>query len=169
MKSFDANTADKTALLLLLMLRYTLFLVVFVSRCCSDHAERNNRRKTHVVQNRKDVLEAFASLVVGAYERNKPVAPECVVKASREWTETDDWKEKFTGLFEATGNDSDEMTPKQVYKIAKDNGILASENKMSRMMTQMGFTTTPTTRRGRKVRYYKGVKEMDDNRGWVGY
>ncbi|CAL6299727.1 unnamed protein product [Bathycoccus prasinos] len=43
---------------------------------------------------RKDVLEAFASLVVGAYERNKPVAPECVVKASREWTETDDWKER---------------------------------------------------------------------------
>ena len=118
---------------------------------------------------RKDVLEAFASLVVGAYERNKPVAPECVVKASREWTETDDWKEKFTGLFEATGNDSDEMTPKQVYKIAKDNGILASENKMSRMMTQMGFTTTPTTRRGRKVRYYKGVKEMDDSKGCVGY
>ena len=35
------------------MLRYTLFLVVFVSRCCSDHAERNNRRKTLVVQNRR--------------------------------------------------------------------------------------------------------------------
>jgi len=52
-KSFDANTADKTALLLLLMLRYTLFLVVFVSRCCSDHAERNNRTKTLVVQNRR--------------------------------------------------------------------------------------------------------------------
>jgi phage/plasmid-associated DNA primase len=118
---------------------------------------------------RKDVLEAFASLVVGAYERNKPVAPECVVKASREWTETDDWKEKFTGLFEATGNDSDEMTPKEVYKIAKDNGILASENKMSRMMTQIGFTTTSITRRGKRVRYYKGVKEMDDSRGWGGY
>ncbi|CAL6391797.1 unnamed protein product [Bathycoccus prasinos] len=118
---------------------------------------------------RKDVLEAFASLVVGAYERNKPVAPECVVKASREWTETDDWKEKFTGLFEATGNDGDEMTPKEVYKIAKDNGILASENKMSRMMTQIGFTTTSITRRGKRVRYYKGVKEMDDSRGWVGY
>ncbi|CAL6353859.1 unnamed protein product [Bathycoccus prasinos] len=118
---------------------------------------------------RKDVLEAFASLVVGAYERNKPVAPECVVKASREWTETDDWKEKFTGLFEATGNDGDEMAPKEVYKIAKDNGILASENKMSRMMTQIGFTTTSITRRGKRVRYYKGVKEMDDSRGWVGY
>ncbi|CAL6408674.1 unnamed protein product [Bathycoccus prasinos] len=118
---------------------------------------------------RKDVLEAFASFVVGAYERNKPVAPECVVKASREWTETDDWKEKFTGLFEATGNDGDEMAPKEVYKIAKDNGILASENKMSRMMTQIGFTTTSITRRGKRVRYYKGVKEMDDSRGWVGY
>ena len=25
------------------------------------------------------------------------------------------------------------------------------------------------TRRGKRVRYYKGVKEMDDSRGWVGY
>ena len=53
--------------------------------------------------------------------------------------------------------------------ITKDNGILASENKMSRMMTQIGFTTTSITRRGKRVRYYKGVKEMDDSRGWVGY
>ena len=118
---------------------------------------------------RKDVLEAFASLVVGAYERNKPVAPECVVKASREWTETDDWKERFTGLFEATGNDSDEMTPKEVYKIAKNNGILASENKMSRMMTQIGFTTNIVKRRGKCIRNFKGIKEVDDSRGWVGY
>ncbi len=89
---------------------------------------------------------------MGAYERNKPVAPECVVKASREWTETDDWKEKFTGLFEATGNVSDEMTPKAVYKIAKDNGILASENKMSRIMTQIGFRTTSITQKLKKVK-----------------
>ncbi|CAL6440421.1 unnamed protein product [Bathycoccus prasinos] len=147
---------------------------IWKANCTRNRKKNKNVRKADPTLKsewlkRKDVLEAFASLVVGAYERNKPVAPECVVKASREWTETDDWKEKFTGLFEATGNDGDEMAPKEVYKIAKDNGILASENKMSRMMTQIGFTTTSITRRGKRVRYYKGVKEMDDSRGWVGY
>jgi D-alanyl-lipoteichoic acid acyltransferase DltB (MBOAT superfamily) len=62
-----------------------------------------------------------------------------------------------------------QLKDKNQKQITKDNGILASENKMSRMMTQIGFATNIVKRRGKCIRYFKGIKEVDDSRGWVGY
>ena len=43
----------------------------------------------------KELLEAFASLVVKAHENEQPVAHECVMAESKEWTANDDISERF--------------------------------------------------------------------------
>ena len=108
---------------------------------------------------REHVLEAYASLVVKAYEEEEPVAPVRVVEESREWTASDNIGDKFGELFEATGNEHDTLTPIDVAKIAGKNGILASLKRLGRMMRTLGFTTTSTTRNRKKVRLYVGVRE----------
>ena len=118
---------------------------------------------------RKDVLEAYASLVVKAYGKKEPVAPTRVIEESREWTASDNIGEKFGELFEATGNDYDTLTPTDVAKIARDNGVLASSKKLGVMMTKLGFTSKPTYEGGKTVRLYKGVKEVERKRdGFTG-
>ena len=111
---------------------------------------------------RKDVLEAYASLVVKAYEKEEPVAPNRVIEESREWTVSNNDSDKFGELFEATGNEYDTLTPKDVAKIAEKNGILASPKRLGERMKMLGFTSTSTTRNGKKVRLYKGVREVVD-------
>ena len=108
---------------------------------------------------RKDVLEAYASLVVKAYEEEEPTAPARVIEESLEWTASDNIGEKFRELFEATGNEHDTLTPIDVAKIAGKNGILAGLERLGRMMRTLGFTTTSTTRNRKKVRLYVGVRE----------
>ena len=108
---------------------------------------------------REHVLEAYASLVVKAYELEEPVAPARVIEESLEWTASDNIGEKFRELFEATGNEHDTLTPIDVAKIAGKNGILASLKRLGRMMRTLGFTTTSTTRNRKKVRLYVGVRE----------
>ena len=118
---------------------------------------------------RKDVLEAYASLVVKAYEKEEPVAPARVIEESREWTAEDNIGEKFSQLFEATGNEYDTLTPTDVAKIARDNGVLASSNKLGRMMRTLGFTSQMTKEGGKSVRLYKGVREVERRReGFTG-
>ena len=95
---------------------------------------------------RKDVLEAYASLVVKAQEEEEPTAPARVIEESREWTAEDNLGEKFSQLFEATGNEYDTLTPTDVAKIARDNGVLASSKKLGVMMTKLGFTSKPQSR-----------------------
>jgi hypothetical protein len=112
---------------------------------------------------RKDVLEAYASLVVKAYEKEEPVAPNRVIEESREWTVSNNDSDKFGELFEATGNEYDTLTPKDVAKIAEKNGILASPKRLGERMKMLGFTSTSTTRNGKKVRLYKGVREVVDS------
>jgi hypothetical protein len=70
--------------------------------------------------------------------------------------------DKFGELFEATGNEYDTLTPKDVAKIATKNGILASPKRLGGYMRTLGFTTTSTTRSGKKVRLYMGVREACD-------
>ena len=111
---------------------------------------------------RKDVLEAYASLVVKAYEEEEPIAPARVIEESREWTEDDNIGERFAQLFEATGNEHDTLTPKDVKRIAETNGILASPNKLGRMMRTLGFTSENTKRGDKTIRLYKGVREVVD-------
>ena len=111
---------------------------------------------------RKDVLEAYASLVVKAYGKEEPVAPTRVIEESREWTASDNVEEQFAELFEATGNEHDTLTPKDVAKIARKSGILASPKRLGGYMRTLGFTTTSTTRSGKKVRLYVGVREAVD-------
>ena len=118
---------------------------------------------------RKEVLEAYASLVVKAYEEEEPTAPARVIEESREWTASDNIGEKFGELFEATGNDYDTLTPTDVAKIARDNGVLTSSNKLGRMMRTLGFTSQMTKEGGKSVRLYKGVREVERRReGFTG-
>ena len=111
---------------------------------------------------REHVLEAYASLVVKAYEEEEPVAPVRVVEESREWTASDNIGDKFGELFEATGNEHDTLTPTDVTKIAGKSGILASPKRLGGMMRTLGFTSTPTKLGGKTVRLYKGVREAYD-------
>ena len=112
---------------------------------------------------REHVLEAYASLAVKAYELEEPVAPSRIIEESLEWTASDNIGEKFRELFEATGNEYDTLTPKDVAKIAQKNGILASPKRLGERMKMLGFTSTSTTRNGKKVRLYKGVREVVDS------
>jgi hypothetical protein len=50
-----------------------------------------------------------------------------------------------------------------VAKIAENKGILASPKKLGERMKMLGFTSTSTTRNGKKVRLYKGVREVVDS------
>ena len=111
---------------------------------------------------REHVLEAYASLAVKAYELEEPVAPSRIIEESLEWTASDNIGEKFRELFEATGNEHDTLTPKDVAKIARKSGILASPKRLGGYMRTLGFSTTSTTRNGRKVRLYVGVREAVD-------
>ena len=110
---------------------------------------------------REHVLEAYASLAVKAYELEEPVAPSRIIEESLEWTASDNIGEKFGELFEATGNEHDTLTPKDVARIARKNGILASSNRLGRMMRTQGFTSQMTKEEGKSVRLYKGVKEVE--------
>ena len=47
-------------------------------------------------------------------------------------------------------------------KIARKSGILASPKRLGGYMRTLGFTTTSTTRSGKKVRLYVGVREAVD-------
>ena len=69
------------------------------------------------------MLEAFASLVVNAYENGEPIAPECVMRDSKEWTDFDDVKNRLLGLFESTGDERDTMTPKAIHQVSHMNGV----------------------------------------------
>ena len=75
---------------------------------------------------------------------------------------SDNIGEKFGELFEATGNEHDTLTPKDVAKIARKSGILASPKRLGGYMRTLGFTTTSTTRSGKRVRLYMGVREACD-------
>ena len=116
---------------------------------------------------REHVLEAYASLAVKAYELEEPVAPARVIEESLEWTASDNIGEKFGELFEATGNEHDTLTPKDVAKIARKSGILASPKRLGGYMRTLGFTTTSTTRNRKKVRLYVGVREAVERRSIV--
>ena len=135
---------------------------LYESKKLNPNVRKADTNLKSVWMKRKDVLEAYASLVVKAYEEEEPVAPARVIEESREWTASDNIGEKFGELFEATGNEHDTLTPKDVAKIARKSGILASPKRLGGYMRTLGFTTTSTTRNGRKVRLYVGVREAVD-------
>ena len=135
---------------------------LYESKKLNPNVRKADTNLKSVWMKRKDVLEAYASLVVKAYEEEEPVAPARVIEESREWTASDNIGEKFGELFEATGNEYDTLTPKDVAKIATKNGILASPKRLGGYMRTLGFTTTSTTRSGKKVRLYVGVREAVD-------
>ena len=135
---------------------------LYESQKKNPNVRRADTNLKSVWMKRKDVLEAYASLVVKAYEEEEPVAPVRVVEESREWTASDNIGDKFGELFEATGNEHDTLTPTDVTKIAGKCGILASPKRLGGMMRTLGFTSTPTKLGGKTVRLYKGVREAYD-------
>ena len=142
---------------------------LYESKKLNPNVRKADTNLKSVWMKRKDVLEAYASLVVKAYEEEEPPAPARVIEESREWTAEDNLGEKFSQLFEATGNEYDTLTPTDVAKIARDNGVLASSKKLGVMMTKLGFTSKPTYEGGKTVRLYKGVKEVERKRdGFTG-
>ena len=121
-------------------------------------------KDTYIKQ--EDVLEAFVSLVVHNYVTEEPVAPECVMKDSKEWTDFDDVKTRFLGLFEATGNDEDLMTFKSIATIASMKGIKASTCRFGRWLKGDGYEVKDKKINKKKMVCYLGIKEYredDDN------
>ena len=109
---------------------------------------------------RKDVLEAFACLVVNAYENDEPIAPECVMRDSREWTDFDDVKNRLLGLFESTGDERDTMTPEAIHQVSYMNGIEVSKTKIGRLLKSNGFSQTNKKINGVTKRFYTGIKQI---------
>jgi len=109
---------------------------------------------------RKDVLEAFASLVVNAYENDEPIAPECVMRDSKEWTDFDDVKNRLLGLFESTGDERDIMTPEAIHQVSHMNGVEVSKTKIGRLLKSNGFSKIDKKINGVKKRFYTGIKQI---------
>jgi hypothetical protein len=109
---------------------------------------------------RKDVLEAFASLVVNAYENDEPIAPECVMRDSKEWTDFDDVKNRLLGLFESTGDERDTMTPEAIHQVSHMNGVEVSKTKIGRLLKSNGFSQSEKKINAVKKRFYTGIKQI---------
>ena len=109
------------------------------------------------------VLEAFVSLIVHNYETEEPVAPACIMEDSKEWTDFDDVKTRFLGLFEATGNDEEIMTFKSIAAIASVKGIKASTCRLGRWLKGDGYEVKDRKINKKKMRCYLGIKEYRED------
>lgn len=99
-------------------------------------------------------------MVVNAYENDEPIAPECVMRDSREWTDFDDVKNRLLGLFESTGDERDTMTPEAIHQVSYMNGIEVSKTKIGRLLKSNGFSQTNKKINGVTKRFYTGIKQI---------
>ena len=89
----------------------------------------------------------------------EPIAPQCVMRDSKEWTDFDDVKNRLLGLFESTGDERDTMTPDAIHQVSHMNGIEVSKCKIGRLLKSNGFSQIDKKINGVKKRFYTGIKQ----------
>ena len=107
---------------------------------------------------RVDVLRTFALMVVGAWSPDKPVAPEEVVKATKEWTAADDIDAKLDELFEVSDDPDAYMTVEQVNTIVCNEKLNLSAIKIGRVMKRLGWVSVVKKLDKKTKRVYPGVQ-----------
>lgn len=110
-----------------------------------------------VFVHRPDVMKTFAMMICKSYTRNMPVAPECVVIESKEWTNADDIENRILGMFEKDTTKDAHITCSQLHTVCKQSGIDVSAKKLGMLMKKNGYSSTTPTINGKKIRAYEGI------------
>ena len=131
---------------------------MYESKKSLEHVRLADPDLKTVFLKREDVLRTFALMVVGEWRPEKPVAPEEVIKATKEWTQADDVVEKLNGLFEISENPDDFVSAPRLKTAVTQLGLDISDTKMGRTMTKLGFKSIQKKVGGRKMVVYMGVK-----------
>jgi len=123
-----------------------------------EHVRLADPELKTVFLKRPEVLRTFALMVCSAWEPQKPIAPEEVIKASKEWTEADDVETKLSELFEVSDNSEDYITSEQVRYLVERAKLNLSAVKVGRVMTKLGFKSVDKRFDKKVKKVYMGLK-----------
>ena len=106
----------------------------------------------------EEVLKTYAIMICQNYKDEAPEPPEEVLKSIEEWTDADDVKGKMAELFEATENEEDTLTARDVMMAVSGIGLLISDTKIGREMAKLGYKKKDVKRNNKTVRVYTHIK-----------
>ena len=131
---------------------------MYESKKSLEHVRLADPELKTVFLKRRDVLRTFALMVVGEWKPEKPVPPEEVIKATKEWTQADDVVEKLNGLFEVSDKPDDFVSSALLKNAVIRLNLDISDTKLGRTMTKLGYKSVVKKIKGKPVRVFMGVK-----------
>lgn len=102
---------------------------------------------------RPEMRDAFVHIVMDHYSPKRPKRPECVMRDTEVFVETDDFRSTFAERYEVTGVESDFIPCCSVASSLSDLGM--SPNKLGRELTKLGVRSKNI----KNVKCYVGLKE----------
>jgi hypothetical protein len=110
---------------------------------------------------RKDIQEAFVSLVCGAYVSTAPPLPECCIKKSLEYKPKKSLKKRLENIIDFTGDENDYVVFSDLYEHFKRFGSIESEKKVGDALVKMGIVGNIKRVDGKAKSVRLGIKLKD--------
>jgi hypothetical protein len=110
---------------------------------------------------RKDIEEAFVSLVCGAYVSTAPPLPECCIKKSLEYKPKKSLKKRLENIIDFTGDENDYVVFSDLYEHFKRFGSIESEKKVGDALVKMGIVGKIKRVDGKAKSVRLGIKLKD--------
>lgn len=110
----------------------------------------------------KNVLQTYAIMICQNYKPFSPDPPPEVLDSNIEWTVHDDAFSKINELFDATDDEDDVLSSRDVINSIKHLGLDISDNKIGREMTKLGFRKKVITKNKKSIKVYTNIKLSDD-------
>ena len=104
---------------------------------------------------RKDIQEAFVSLVCGAYVSTAPPLPECCIKKSLEYKPNKSLKKRLENIIDFTGDENDYVIFKDLYE---QYGGSETPKKVGDALTKMSITAKNMRIEGKLKNCRLGIK-----------
>jgi len=141
---------------------------IYEQKKSMEHVRQADPDLKTVFLKREDVLRAFALMVVGAWSPMKPIAPEEVIKATKEWTEADDVEIRLGELFEVSDDPDAYMTAEHVKFIVENAKLNLSAVKIGRVMRKLGWKSIDKKIDKKTKKVYPGLRPSGINHSMIG-
>jgi hypothetical protein len=106
----------------------------------------------------EEVLRTYAIMICQNYKDLPPEPPEEVIKSIEEWTDADDAKSKISELFQATEDENDTISSREVITFVKELGLDISDTKIGKEMTKLGFRKKLIKKNKKPIQMYLNIK-----------
>lgn len=110
-----------------------------------------------------EVLRTYAIMICQNYKDSAPEPPEEVIRSIEEWTDADDAKSKISELFQATENENDTISSRDVITRVQELGLDISEVKIGKEMTKLGFRKKDIKKNKKTMRVYTNIITLNQN------